>query len=207
MIIVRKLAVGMLETNCYVIYDEKTKAGAIIDPGGSKERILAFLKEEQIDIQAILLTHGHFDHIAALYGVKEYTKAPVYIGENEKQLLAKPEKNLSNQFGVEISLTADHYLEDGEMITVGDIDLKAIYTPGHTKGGVCYYLQSEDKLFSGDTLFFNSVGRTDLPTGNMEELYKSIKEQLFILKEETKVFPGHGNATSIGYEKKSNVII
>ena len=207
MVVVKKIIVGMLETNCYVIYDDMTKVGACIDPGGSKERILSFVQEEGITIQEILLTHGHFDHVGALSKVKENTNATVHIGKFEKTLLSKPEVNLSSQFGVDISLTADHYLEDQEIIRVGDMELVAIYTPGHTKGGVCFYLEKEHILFSGDTLFQNSVGRTDFPTGNMEELSNSIHRHLFALPDDVKVYPGHGNETMIGYEKKSNRMI
>lgn len=204
---IKKLVVGMLETNCYVIYDEETRLGACVDPGGSADGIISFLKEENIKIAAILLTHGHFDHIAALQKVKEYSGAPVYAGFYEQELLEKPEVNLSNQFGVEVSVTADHNLKDGEVLAIGEIDIKTLYTPGHTSGGVCFYLEKEKALFSGDTLFSDSVGRTDLPTGSMEVLYKSIREQLFILPDDVKVYPGHGSATSIGYEKKGNMII
>lgn len=204
---IKKLVVGMLETNCYVIYDEETRLGACVDPGGSADGIISFLKEENIKIAAILLTHGHFDHIAALHKVKEYSGAPVYAGLYEQELLEKPEVNLSNQFGVEVSVTADYNLKDGEVLAIGDIDIKTLYTPGHTSGGVCFYLEKEKALFSGDTLFSNSVGRTDLPTGSMEVLYKSIREQLFVLPDDVKVYPGHGSATSIGYEKKGNMII
>lgn len=207
MVVVKKIAVGMLETNCYVIYDDVTKIGACVDPGGSKERILSFLQEEGIELQKILLTHGHFDHVGALHKLKEHTNATVSIGKFEKKLLSKPEENLSSQFGVEISLTADHYLEDREMIKVGDMELQTIFTPGHTKGGVCFYLEKEHILFSGDTLFFNSVGRTDFPTGNMEELSNSVHGRLFVLPDDVKVYPGHGSETTIGYEKKSNMMI
>jgi glyoxylase-like metal-dependent hydrolase (beta-lactamase superfamily II) len=201
---VKRLVVGMLETNCYIVYDENTKEGFCIDPGGSSASILGFIKEKKIEIKGILLTHGHFDHINALEAVKEFVKVPVYISEVEKLLLSDPDKNLSGQFGRDLSLVADVYLKDGEIITTDSFKIHVINTPGHTKGSVCFYIKESHILFSGDTLFANSVGRTDLPTGEMESLCESIQQKIYKLPKETKVYPGHGETTSVDTEIKYN---
>jgi glyoxylase-like metal-dependent hydrolase (beta-lactamase superfamily II) len=201
---VKQLIVGILETNCYIAYHKETKEGFCIDPGGNASSIIEFLKKEKIKIQGVLLTHGHFDHINALEEVKKYTQAKVYISEKEKLLLLDPEKNLSLKFGQNLSFTVDQYLKNEEIVRIGNYSIQLLETPGHTQGSVCYYMKKENVLFSGDTLFANSVGRTDLPTGNMEHLCNSIKKILFLLPDETKVYPGHGEVTKIEIEKKYN---
>ena len=203
---VKRLVVGMLETNCYIVSNAETKEGVCIDPGGSSSLIIKYLNDEKIKIQGIFLTHGHFDHINALEEVKKYTNSPVYISEEEKEVLLDPKINLSTQFGRNLSFTAEYYLKKNSMLTIANIEIQVLLTPGHTKGSACYYIEEENILFSGDTLFANSVGRTDLPTGNMEQLFDSVKQVLFLLPDETIVYPGHGDETKIAVEKRYNTI-
>ncbi len=155
------------------------------------------------------MTHGHFDHI---WGCKELCRAAngeakVYACAAERELLSDAHKNVSEQAGRACTLQADVYVNDGEEITLAGISFKVIATPGHTEGGCCYYFEEAGILVSGDTLFLESVGRTDFPTGSMGTLVRSIKEKLFVLPDETLVYPGHGDSTTIGHEKKYNAFL
>ena len=158
-------------------------------------------------MQAILLTHGHFDHIWGANEVRSLAGVKMYAYEQEKELLNSEKLNVSKGAGRPYTVEADVYLKDGETLTVADMTCKCIATPGHTAGSCCYYFEDAGILVSGDTLFQESVGRTDLPTGNMRTLMNSVKQKLFVLPEETKVYPGHGESTTIGYEKKYNPFI
>ncbi|MCL1995082.1 MAG: MBL fold metallo-hydrolase [Defluviitaleaceae bacterium] len=196
------------EQNTYIYYEPETKVGVIIDPGFSKTQIVKALDE--FDIKAIILTHGHHDHIFSLQKVVELTpNAKVFAHEMEKELLADPTLNLSNPYGEakDVKAAADTYVNEDEVISAGNISLRVIYTPGHTIGGMCLYDCENGVLFSGDTLFKENVGRTDLPTGNTEQLTESIKTKLFVLPPETKVYSGHGEPTTIGHEIKNNVYV
>lgn len=197
--------VGPVSTNCYFLYHKDTKEGIIVDPGDEAGKILAYLKDKEIKLQAILLTHGHFDHIGAVLELKKSFDVPVYAAHAEKEVLLHPQKNLSGQMGETISLEADRYLEDGETIELLGQEVRCLLTPGHTCGGMCYYFPKEGIVFSGDTLFQESVGRTDFPTGNMSTLIRSIREKLFVLAPATRVYPGHGMMTSIENEKMFNL--
>lgn len=197
--------VGMVQTNCYFLYDEETKNGIVVDPGDDAEKLLSYIEKKGLEIEAILLTHGHFDHIMAVKELKKALQVPVYASRAEKEVLADPMANLSMQFDRRgIKLEADMYLEDGETITLLGEEVRCILTPGHTVGGMCYYFPKAGILFSGDTLFQESVGRTDFPGGSMKELVRSIREKLFVLAPATKVYPGHGLTTSIETEKMFN---
>jgi glyoxylase-like metal-dependent hydrolase (beta-lactamase superfamily II) len=198
--------VGPLSTNCYVLVDEFTKKAVIIDPGSSEDQILEEVKNNGWEVVAILLTHGHFDHIGAVEQIKKQLNIPVYAHEAEKPILETPEGNLSRSFSrTNVTTIADYYFADDFEFTFGkDITLKVIHTPGHTPGGVCYYYEKENILISGDTLFYVSIGRTDFPYGSYTSLLDSINNKLFILPEQTRVFPGHGDSTTIGFEKKNN---
>ncbi len=204
--IIKTLVVGALETNCYIFADEITKEALIIDPGSNEIYILEELSKNNFKPKAILLTHGHFDHIGAVEQLKNELHIPVYIHEKEQIIMENSNYNLSSVFSQnKLELKADRLLN--ETLTFGDIVLKIIFTPGHTPGGVCYYYEKEHILFSGDTLFLNSMGRTDFPYGNYQELVNSIKNKLFLLPNETKVFSGHGDVTTIGKEKKYNLCL
>lgn len=196
--------VGPVQTNCFFFYEEETKQGIIVDPGDEPEKIIHYVEEKGIKVQAILLTHGHFDHIMAVEALKSKWDVPVYASREEKAVLGDPQINLTAHYGRPYTLSADIYLEDGEEIELLGQKVKCILTPGHTSGGMCYYFPGQGVLFSGDTLFQESVGRTDFPTGSMGTLIRSVREKLFVLAPATKVYPGHGMMTSIESEKMYN---
>lgn len=156
---------------------------------------------------AILLTHGHFDHIMAVEGLRKEYQIPMYASKDEVEVLANPQLNVSTMMGAYVSMKADELFADGDVLELAGMKLKVISTPGHTIGSVCFYIEEEKMLISGDTLFEASVGRTDFPTGSSRQLIHSIKTRLFILPEDVNVFPGHGEVTSIAYEKTHNPFI
>ncbi|HHU48277.1 MAG: MBL fold metallo-hydrolase [Caldicoprobacterales bacterium] len=197
------LIVGALGVNCYIPYCEQTRQCALIDPGDRADRILGLIQRNNLKPKYILLTHGHFDHIGAVNELREQTGAQVGVHPEDLAMLTDPMKNLSSLAGVEpIKVSADIMVEDGMTLQVGNIRLKAIHTPGHTRGGLCYL--AEGVLFTGDTLFAGSVGRTDLPGGSHHTLIKSIRQKLFILEDDLTVFPGHGPISSLRQERISN---
>lgn len=198
------IPLGMYMTNCYFIFDKETKNTLVIDPADSGDYIFGELTKKGLSVKAILLTHGHFDHIYGVKELKEKAGVLVYSHENEKNLLSNPDINCSKSFGRSAIVTPDVFLKDGEETDIAGITFKTIFTPGHTEGSTCFYFENEGILFSGDTLFCDSVGRTDLPTGSMSTLVRSIKEKLMILPDEVRVFPGHGESTSIGHERDYN---
>lgn len=196
---------GKIGTNCYLLYNKDNREAVLIDPADEAKVIKEMIASKNCTLKAILLTHGHYDHIGAAAEISKATKAPIYAGEYEKEVLANPDINLSAMMAEHpIRLIADKWLADGEVIEIGGMAIRCIHTPGHTEGGMSYYVEDANILFSGDTLFAASVGRTDFPTGSMSELVRSIKSKLLILPENTKVFTGHGESTSIIYEKQYN---
>ena len=194
----------MVSTNCYVLQNEQTKECLIIDPAASSSELMSYIESEGLAPQAILLTHGHFDHIMGVDTIKKQYDIPVYAGEMERELLEDASKNLSSAYGIFYELKEVNYVVDGQVLELAGFSIQSIYTPGHTIGGCCYYIQERGDLFSGDTLFCNSIGRTGLPTGSMSALVKSIKEKLFTLPDDTIVYPGHMEETTIAYEKENN---
>ena len=202
-----RMVLGMCQTNCYFLYQEDTKACIVIDPADQGHQIYNALTNHGFDIQAILLTHGHFDHIWGAAALKELANVKIYAYAEEKELLNSEKLNVSKGAGRPYTIDADVYLADGEEVDVAGMKCKCIASPGHTAGSCCFYFEEAGFLVSGDTLFQQSVGRTDLPTGNMRTLVNSVKTKLFVLPEETKVYPGHGDSTTIGYEKKYNPFI
>lgn len=196
--------VGPVQTNCYFISEEETKDCVIVDPGYGAKELLSYIEKKGLHVKAILLTHGHFDHILAVDSLKEALKVPVYAADAEREVLLDADKNLSVQMGAGVTLEADQWLKDGETLELLGQEVRCILTPGHTCGGMCYYFPKAGILFSGDTLFQESVGRTDFPTGSMSTLIRSVREKLLVLPKAVRVYPGHGMMTSIENEAMYN---
>lgn len=197
-------AMGAMGANCYLFYCGETKKAVVIDPGADGKRIFRWVMEKGLKVEYILITHGHVDHIGAVDELRELLgDVLVGIHVDDAGMLTDDKKNLSSYVGSRLVLKkADIMLQDGQELMVGKERIKVIATPGHSPGGVCF-LCSEG-LFSGDTLFAGSIGRTDFPGGSMNQLLDGVKKKLLILPEDTRVFPGHGEETSIGEEKRDN---
>ena len=200
---VYRLEVMPLGTNCYLVYDENTKDGIVVDPGGSAKDIGEAIDRLDLHIVAIINTHGHWDHIGANVPIQQQTGAKILIHKLDEPMLTDPELNLRKLFlGKGDGGKADRLLEEGDIIELGDLRLQVIHTPGHTEGGIC--LLCEDLLFTGDTLFRLSVGRSDLPGGDKTALLASLANKLKPLDDSLKVLPGHNSASTLGYEKEHN---
>ena len=198
---------GLVATNCFTIINEDTKEAIMIDASGNPKHLLEDIVIAEAKPVAILLTHAHFDHIDAVDMIRsEFPDIEVIIGKNDEELMGNPNLNLSMAFmGDPVSVKADRTVNDGEVINLIGIRIECIEVPGHTKGGMCYYMPELSVLFDGDTLFHGSVGRSDFPTGDSQLLLDSIRGKLFTLPDETKVFPGHDSETTIGWEKENNM--
>jgi glyoxylase-like metal-dependent hydrolase (beta-lactamase superfamily II) len=197
---IRTLPLGEIGVNCYLI--SSNNGAVVIDPGYKSEEVLNFLKENQNKERLILLTHNHFDHIGFALELSRLTDTKIAIGKLDNDGLSNPQINLATLFGSEIEpFSADMLLDDNDKISVGNIKFTVLHTPGHTVGGVCYLLSNN--IFAGDTLFCESIGRTDFPGGNFETIKKSILN-LYEFEDDMIVYPGHGPSTSIGYEKLCN---
>ena len=204
---IEKFVLGSMGTNCYLIINDETKELVIIDPATCPDYVVSHVKSNGYIPKAIFLTHAHFDHVMGIDGwVKEFG-IPVYLHEEEKKVLEDPELNLSGVFGSSYSYSDVKCLKDGQELQIAGFIFKVIHTPGHTCGGCCYYCAEEGVLISGDTLFYQCVGRRDFPTGSMGTLVRSIKEKLFCLPDDVMVYPGHYDLTCIGDEKKYNPFI
>lgn len=205
---ITNLPSGALQVNTYLVVDEETKKGFVVDPGGYNPVLAKTVKEEGIQIEYILITHGHSDHIC---GVKEHQAefegCKVVAHEAEEPMLHDVRFNFSAEFGMPYTVDADIYVKDGDELKVGNIDLKFFHTPGHSPGGMCIYAAKENVLFSGDTLFRQSIGRTDFPGCSFKQLSDSINFKLYTLPDETQVFPGHMGPTEIGFEKRNNPFV
>lgn len=199
-----RMTLGVCQTNCYFVYREGKKEVLLFDPADQGGQIFQSLREHGFQVKAILLTHGHFDHIWGSKELRELSGTRIYAYIGEKEVLEDAELNVSAQAGRPYSVEADVYVQDGEVLDFGDMKCKLIATPGHTKGSCCYYFEEDGILIAGDTLFRESVGRTDFPTGSMSRIVRSVKEKLICLPDSVKVYPGHGETTSIGFEKENN---
>jgi hydroxyacylglutathione hydrolase len=203
---IKQMSVGTMNVCCYLIGCESTKKGAIIDPGGEEDRVLKAVKKEGFDIEYIINTHGHLDHVCGNEKIKEATGAQIIMHEDDAEFFNRDEvRNFFSVLGLKESPPVDKTVKDGDFIEIGEVKLKVIHTPGHTPGGVCLY--NAPDLFTGDTLFVGGVGRTDFPGGETATLVKAINEKLLTLPADTIVWPGHGyggDSSTIGTEKKSN---
>ena len=201
---IEHMVLGPMATNCYLVLNEETREIIIVDPADVPERIARSIDMWKAKPVAILLTHGHFDHIGAAAVLRNKYDVPVCAMEEERQVLSSSQLNLSEMFGYPLTLEADVWLQDDQKLNLAGRQITVLYTPGHTKGGACYYLPEDGVLFSGDTLFLESVGRTDFPTGSMSTLVRSIQGKLMTLPEDTRVLPGHNEETVIGHEIRHN---
>ena len=203
---VEPLIVGPLFSNCYIIYDDVEKLGAVIDPGDDAEIILTKVKEIDVEIKYILATHGHFDHIGAVAELKTALGAD-FLAHQDDFFFIEDGKNAALRWGVDIQQPPkpDRFIKDGDKIKIGKFEFKVIHTPGHSPGGVCFLYNR--MLFGGDTLFQGSIGRTDFRKGSFEDLKNSIRKRLYSLPDDTIVYTGHGPATTIGDEKKYNAFV
>lgn len=220
MIRIENIVLGMCATNCYAVFDggAKTPGGyvddgqlkeaVIIDPAADAACIEAMIARYKLKPVAVLLTHGHFDHLSAADAVRKRYGIKVYAGNEERPVMNSSSYNLSLPFtGEGMTLEADEYFKPGEELDFAGFRIGTIPVPGHTIGSVCYYFEEQKVLFSGDTLFAGSVGRSDFPTGNAGQLIRAIKSELMSLPDDVKVYPGHGESTTIGCERVNNPFI
>lgn len=199
--------VGSVYTNCYFLKNKETGELLIVDPGDAADMIERKVSEMQGKPVGILLTHGHFDHIMAADEVRKKYNIPIYASEKEEMTLLNPKVNLSVFGHGSCTLDADVYLKDLQVVELAGFSVQMIETPGHTVGSCCYYLKEEGVLFSGDTVFQGSVGRTDFPEGSTAAIVRSLHRLLDTLPDETEVYPGHDASTTIGYEKRYNPFV
>ena len=203
---VEQVIVGPLYSNCYIFWDKQEKIGTVIDPGDETEKILERIEKHDIKIKYIIATHGHFDHVGAVAGVKKATKAD-FLAHVEDFFFIEDSKNAAIRWGVSIDQPPkpDRYINNGEKIKIGRFELEVLHTPGHSPGGIS--LLYDEMVFCGDTLFQGSIGRTDFRKGSMNELSNSIKTRLYTLPDDTIVYTGHGPITRIGDEKQFNPFV
>jgi glyoxylase-like metal-dependent hydrolase (beta-lactamase superfamily II) len=204
---VEYLFVGALQEIAYFLIDEETNKTFIVDPGAEADRILEKIKKQNLQVEALLITHGHYDHIGAVMALKEALGCKVIAHEHAKLYLQDTNYNLSTAFGgAELKVEADEYVQEGDTLTLEgtDLTLEVLYAPGHTLDSAVYYTKAYQAAFVGDVIFKDSIGRTDLQGGSYEQLQNSIREKIYTLEDETILYPGHGPFTSVGYEKNFN---
>ena len=203
---IKKFLVGEIKTNVYLVFNEETKKAFLVDCANPIDEYTQFIKENSLKIEFVVLTHGHYDHIDGLNKFLTEFDVPFYISEKEEHMLINPLDNGSLIMGKSVVVNKKaEFKKDGEKIEFGNKELEIIETAGHSQGGICIKL--ENWLFSGDTLFYRTIGRTDFPYANTEQLLVSIRKKLFVLDDGIKVFPGHGRETSIGDEKQNNSFV
>ena len=203
--ILEMLTVGPFQENCYVLGDEASGVGAVVDPGDEAARIAMAVEQTGLEIGSIIVTHAHIDHVGAVAALVDEYSCPVLMhAEAEPMLEQVPTQAMMMGLRFGKVPTVDHHIGEGEMVEVGDLRLRPLYTPGHAPGHLAFYIEEEGLVLSGDALFAGSVGRVDLPGGSMEVLMRSIEERLMTLPDATRVYPGHGPQTQIGNERVSN---
>ncbi|SHI33399.1 Glyoxylase, beta-lactamase superfamily II [Clostridium cavendishii DSM 21758] len=195
--IIKTIPAGIYGANCYVIYKEDNKQAIILDPGGDSDMLIANIEALEVTPKAILLTHGHIDHVGAVEALSNRYKIPFYINEEDEKFMMSG----TDVYG-HLNRKADGYIKDGDKLNIANLEIEVIHTPGHTPGGVCFLVN--DKVFTGDTLFQGSIGRTDFEGGNYESIIESIVNKLLPLGDNVEVYPGHGPKSSILYEKRRN---
>lgn len=201
---IEKFIVGILSTNCYLISNSETKQAVIIDPSMYSRKLREHIVNEGLKVEAVLLTHGHFDHIMGLDELLKDYDVPVYVHEDDKETINSVTLNLSRIYTGGYTFSDAKYIKDGDVLSFAGYDFKVIHTPGHTPGGVCYYVESEGVLFSGDTLFQNSIGRSDFENSSTSDLVHSVRDKIFKLPDDVVVYPGHMGETTLEHEKKYN---
>lgn len=201
---VLRYVVGPVCTNCYLLVNDKTKELIVVDPGEQADMLIRQIDKTGAKPAAVLLTHGHFDHATAADEISRHYDIPIYAHEAEQETLENPALNLSGMVGEHLVYHADCYVKDNEVIELAGYSIQVFHTPGHTVGGACFYIPEEKILFSGDTLFQESVGRTDFPKGSASALIHSIQQKLMVLPDDVEVFTGHNETTLIGYERIHN---
>ena len=203
----QQCVLGPVYTNCYIAKNKETGEALIIDPADSPSKIELKVNAMGARPVAVLLTHGHFDHIMGVEAVREKYQIPVYACRQEEEMLREPSVNMTDQMGKSCSIRPDVFLDDLQVFEAAGFSIQMIHTPGHTKGSCCYYLKEEGVLFSGDTLFCGSVGRTDFTGGSDSQIRDSLHRLLAALPDDTSVYPGHDTSTTIGYEKRYNPFV
>ncbi|MFA6525495.1 MAG: MBL fold metallo-hydrolase [Patescibacteria group bacterium] len=199
---IERFVLGPVQTNTYLVYDENSNTGVVIDPAVYDSGMIKAINDRGLQIKYILITHGHFDHVTGLSKLKEQIPVSICIHPADLAIMPKDEKGIVNQIGFSFeAFQPDIELRDNQKIDVGDLKFSVIHTPGHTPGCVCFYLANEKVLFSGDTLFQSAIGRTDFPLGSEDQIMASIINKLFTLPEAVIVYPGHGEKTTIEQEK------
>lgn len=197
------MEVGGLATNCYIPYNEETLEGVVVDPGAEGDAIVEILQKYKLKIQAIFITHGHNDHIGGLAEVRAATGAKVYISKDDAHMLQNSHSALYDEPPKSFA-PAEEYFTDGQELTVAGMHFKVVTTPGHTQGGVCIIMPEAKVVFCGDTVFAESIGRTDLPGGSYDDIIKSIKTKILTLDDDVQLLPGHGPDTTVGWERRRN---
>lgn len=201
--ILETLAVGPFQANCYIVGDSESHQALVIDPGAEFDKIWDKVARHSLQVKKIVLTHAHGDHIGAVSELLEKTAAELLLHKNDHPMLVDSNKNGSANYGYPISINGPvHFLEEGDLMECGQIRLKVLHTPGHTPGGIC--LLDDKALFTGDTLFYGSIGRTDFSYSSLQQLLQSIWDKLLLLEDDIKIYPGHGPASTLGREKEYN---